>query len=158
MRPSIAWPEMSRSSRLRLEKFGSRVVAKPRLRRSFAPPRRGQRGPNLALSPFVIGHHDIQLAASSVLRQFESMKTQKLIQSDSNRRLLAMAVVICSMAFAGCSDVAATEGNHHAVNLQSAVVGHAQTGDYVTIGPSTYNPATRSFDRPWPFGPESSAQ
>jgi len=66
--------------------------------------------------------------------------------------------VICSMAFAACSDVAGTPGAHQAVNLQSAVVGHAQTGDNVTIGPRTYNTETRSFDRPWPFGPEGGAQ
>ena len=86
------------------------------------------------------------------------MKTQKSIQPDTHCRLLLMVPVICSMAFAACSDVAGTPGTHQAINLQTAVVGQAQTGDNVTIGRRTYNSETRSFDRPWPFGPESGAQ
>jgi hypothetical protein len=62
------------------------------------------------------------------------------------------------MVFAACSDVAGTARTHQAVNLQGAAVGHAQTGDNVTIGSRTYNPETRGFDRPWPFGPESGPQ
>src|ERR1700682_6441420 len=112
----------------------------------------------MALSLFVIGHHDIRLAASSLLTQLRDVKTQKSIHTDSNRRLLLMVPVICSMAFAACSNVAGTPGTHQAVNLQSAVVGHAETGDNVTIGPRTYNSETRVFDRPWPFGPESGPQ
>jgi hypothetical protein len=86
------------------------------------------------------------------------MKTQKSIDTDSNLRLLLMVPVIFSMAFAACSDVAGTARTHQAVNLQSAVIGEPQIGDNVTIGPRTYNSATRGFDRPWPFGPESGPQ
>ena len=111
-----------------------------------------------ALSLFVIGHHNMRLAAFSLLIHFGSMKTQKSIHSSSHRAILLMVPVICSMAFASCSDVAGTPGTHQAVNLQSAVVGHAETGDNVTIGPRTYNSEARSFDRPWPFGPESGPQ
>jgi hypothetical protein len=106
----------------------------------------------------VIGHQNIQLAAPSLLIQLDNMKTQKSIHTNSNRRLLLMVPVICSLAFAACSDVAATPGTHQAVNLQSAVVRHAETGDNVTIGARTYNSESRSFDRAWPFGPEGSAQ
>jgi hypothetical protein len=114
--------------------------------------------PKAALSLFVILHQNIQLAASSLLIEFGNMKTQKSLRTNSSHRLLLMIPVICSLWFAACSDVAGTAGTHQAVNLQSAVVGHAETGDYVTIGPRTYNSESRSFDRPWPFGPESSAQ
>ena len=100
----------------------------------------------------------MQLALSSILKDFLNMKTQKSIPSNAGRRLLLIVPVICSMALAACSDVASTPGAHQAVNLQTAVIGQAQTGDNVTIGPSTYNSQTRSFDRPWPFGPESGAQ
>jgi hypothetical protein len=106
----------------------------------------------------VIGHHEIQLAASLLLMQISNMKIQQLTHIGSIRGLVSVIPVICSMAFAACSDVAGTPGTHQAVNLQSAVVGHGVTGSNVTIGPRTYNPETRSFDRPWPFGPESSAQ
>jgi hypothetical protein len=106
----------------------------------------------------VIGYQNIPLAASSLSIQFDSMKTQKLVHTNSGPRLLLMVPVICSIALAACSDVAGTPGTHQTVNLQSAVTGQAETGDNVTIGPRTYNPETRSFDRPWPFGPEGSAQ
>jgi hypothetical protein len=86
------------------------------------------------------------------------MKTQKSIDTDSRHRLLLVVPVIFSMALAACSDVAGTAGTNQAVNLQSAVIAKPQTSDNVTIGPRTYNPEGRSFDRPWPFGPESGAQ
>jgi hypothetical protein len=86
------------------------------------------------------------------------MKTQKSIHTNTNHRLLLVVPVICSMAFAACSDVAGTPGTHQAVNLQSAVIGHAKSSDNVTIGSRTYNSEARSFDRPWPFGPESDPQ
>jgi hypothetical protein len=86
------------------------------------------------------------------------MKTKKSIHIHSIPRLLLMVPVICSMAFAACSDVAGTPGTHQTVNLQRAVVGHAEIADNVTIGPRTYNSENRSFDRPWPFGPEFNPQ
>jgi hypothetical protein len=86
------------------------------------------------------------------------MKTQPFIHTNSHGGLLLIVPVICSMAFAACSDIASAPGAHQAVNLQSAVLGHAKPSDNVTIGPRTYNSETRSFDRPWPFGPESGPQ
>ncbi len=83
------------------------------------------------------------------------MKTQESIHSHSIRRLLLMVPVICTMAFAACSDGAGTAGTHTTVNLQTVAVGEPQTGDNVTIGLRNYNSEARSFDRPWPFGPES---
>jgi hypothetical protein len=85
------------------------------------------------------------------------MKTQKSIHNLTLRRLVWIVPVIASTAFVACSDVADTGGTHATVNLQSAAVGH-QTGDNVTIGQRTYETETRSFDRPWPFGPEGGAQ
>ena len=86
------------------------------------------------------------------------MKTRKSIHTNSIRRLLFMVPVLCSLTFAGCSDFGGTAGTRTTVNLQNGAVGEGQTGDNLTIGPSTYNSETRSFDRPWPFGPESNAQ
>jgi hypothetical protein len=90
--------------------------------------------------------------------EFENMKTQKSIHTNSIRRLPFMVPVICSLAFAACSDVAGTAGTHATVSLQSAAVGERQTSDNVTIGQRTYNSETRSFERPWPFGPEFNPQ
>jgi hypothetical protein len=100
----------------------------------------------------------MQLAFSSISRQFLNMKMQKSIPMNGNRRLLLIVPVICSLALAACSDLGGTPGTHQTVNLQSVVAREPRTGDYVTIGSRTYNPETRSFDRPWPFGPESGAQ
>jgi hypothetical protein len=86
------------------------------------------------------------------------MKTQKLINAHSIRRLLFLVPVICSLAFAACSDVGGMAGTHATVNLQSAAVGEHQASDNVTIGPRTYNSESKSFDRPWPFGPEFNPQ
>jgi hypothetical protein len=86
------------------------------------------------------------------------MKNQKSMNANLIPRLFLTVPIICSTAFAACSDVAGTAATHSVVNLQSAVVGERQAADNVTIGSRTYNSETRSFDRPWPFGPESSAQ
>jgi hypothetical protein len=87
------------------------------------------------------------------------MKTQKSIHPNSIRRLLLIVPVICSMAFAACADLPGTAGTMRpTVNFQSAAVGEHQTGDNVTIGPRAYNSETRSFDSPWPFGPQSNPQ
>jgi hypothetical protein len=86
------------------------------------------------------------------------MKIQKSILTNSVRRSLLMVSVTCSMTFAACPGVAGTAGTHPTVNLQRAVVGKPQIGDNVTIGPSSYNSRDKSFDRPWPFGPEFNPQ
>jgi len=86
------------------------------------------------------------------------MKTQTLLRTYSVRRLLLTVPVICSMGFAGCSDVARTAGIHSTARFQSQVVGERQSGDNVTIGPATYNSEAQSFESPWPFGPEFNPQ
>jgi|HubBroStandDraft_6_1064221.scaffolds.fasta_scaffold2005284_1 hypothetical protein len=86
------------------------------------------------------------------------MKTQKSIHSHALRRIVLIVPVIASMALVACSDVAGTGGTHANVNLQSAATGGPRTADNVTIGRRTYDPETKSFDRPWPFGPEGGAQ
>jgi hypothetical protein len=62
------------------------------------------------------------------------MKTQKLIDTNLIPRLLIVPV-ICSLAFAACSDADSTAGMHATVNLQNAA-----TGDNATIDPSTSAP------------------
>jgi hypothetical protein len=88
----------------------------------------------------------------------ENMKTQNSLQANSIRRLLLLIPVLCSIPFAACSDVAGTAGTHPSVNLQIATLGESQTGENVTIGPEAYNSEDRSFDSPWPFGPETNPQ
>jgi hypothetical protein len=86
------------------------------------------------------------------------MKIQKPIHTNLICQLLLTFAVMCSMAFAACSYVDGTARTHATVSFQSAVTRNPQTGDNVTIGPRTYNSGAQSFDRPWPFGPESSPQ
>ena len=62
------------------------------------------------------------------------MKTQKLIDTNSIPRLLIVPV-ICSLAFAACSDADSTAGTHAIVSLQNAAI-----GDNATIDPSTSAP------------------
>jgi hypothetical protein len=78
------------------------------------------------------------LGVSSILIVFENMKTKTLLQIHSIPRLLFMVPVICSIAFAACSDVAGTAGTHPTVNLHSAAVGEPQSGDTVTIAPGQH--------------------
>jgi hypothetical protein len=65
------------------------------------------------------------------------MKTQKLIDTHLIPRLLVVPV-ICSLAFAACSDVGGVAGTNATVNLQNAA-----TSDNVTIDPRTGELMTR---------------
>jgi hypothetical protein len=93
------------------------------------------------------------------------------VKNDIYLRLLLIVPAVALLGFTGCSTddgtvrhhqadghFAGTTGTHPAFNLQGALVGGAQTGDNVTIGPRTYNSESREFERPWPFGPVSGAQ
>jgi hypothetical protein len=62
------------------------------------------------------------------------MKTQKLIDTNFIPRLFIVPV-ICSLAFAACSDVSGMAGTNAPVNLQNAA-----TGDNVTVDPRTSAP------------------
>jgi hypothetical protein len=100
----------------------------------------------------------MRLALASGLTVLLGMKSQKSIHNNTGLRLLSMVPLICSLAFAACSDLGSRPGTSASVNLQSAAVGERQSGDNVTIGPRTYNSESKSFERPWPFGPESNPQ
>ena len=91
-------------------------------------------------------------------RLFELMKIQKSIHINSIRRLFLMVSAICLLAFTGCSHLADKTGTRSTVNYHAAAAGESQTGDNVTIGPTTYNSETQSFETPWPFGPELNPQ
>jgi hypothetical protein len=86
------------------------------------------------------------------------MKIQKSIPAHSINRLPLIVLVTFSAAFAAFPSVAGTAKTHSTVYLQSASVGKHHTGDYITIGRRSYNPESRGFDRPWPFGPEATQQ
>jgi hypothetical protein len=62
------------------------------------------------------------------------MKSQKVSDTKLIPRLLIFSL-ICSLAFAACSDADGTAGTHANVNLQSAA-----TGDNATIDPGTSAP------------------
>ena len=81
------------------------------------------------------------------------MKAEKCI-----RRLILMALVICLTGLSGRSGLAGAARTHAIVKFRSAKVRKLHAGDNITIGPAIYRSETRSFDRPWPFGPESSPQ
>jgi hypothetical protein len=61
------------------------------------------------------------------------------------RFTILLIVSVGSLLATGCSTA-------HSTTKQS------RSGSYVQIEPRRYNPATRGFDRPWPFGPEADVQ
>jgi hypothetical protein len=58
--------------------------------------------------------------------------------------LLLIVPALTLLTLTGCSSVDGTATNKQASNL--------------VIGSRSYNTETRDFERPWPFGPESSQQ
>jgi hypothetical protein len=73
------------------------------------------------------------------------MPTNITLNSDTYLRLLLIVPAIGLLALTGCSTAGRTAGQN-------------RTHGYVQIGARTYNSESRSFDRPWPFGPESDQQ
>jgi hypothetical protein len=59
--------------------------------------------------------------------------------------LIVLTIVSVSSLATGCSTAQGTTKE-------------GRSGGFVQIEPRTYNSETRGFDRPWPFGPESSVQ
>jgi len=73
------------------------------------------------------------------------MPTNMTLNSDTCLRLLLIVSAVGLLGLTGCSTADRT-------------VGQNRTGGYVQILARTYNSESRDFDRPWPFGPESSEQ
>jgi len=73
------------------------------------------------------------------------MRTNISMESSTYLRLLLLVPAVGLLGIAGCTTAGGTAKQSHA-------------GGYVHIAASTYNTESRSFDRPWPFGPESSQQ
>ena len=87
-----------------------------------------------------------------------NMKIQKAIRTNCLRQILLVVTASCSVALAACSHLADKTGTRSTVNYHVAAAGEPQTGDNVTIGPTTYNSETQSFETPFPFGPELNPQ
>ena len=68
-----------------------------------------------------------------------------ILNTNTYLRLALIAPAIALLGLTGCSTADGTGG-------------HNYTGGYVQIAPRAYNSESRSFDRPWPFGPESTQQ
>ena len=73
------------------------------------------------------------------------MPTNMTLNSNTYLRFLLIVPAIGLLVFTGCSTTDRT-------------VGQNRKGGYVQIASRTYNSESRSFDRPWPFGPESTQQ
>ena len=61
---------------------------------------------------------------------------------------LQLVLIIPATALLGLTGCSTADGT----------VRHNYTGGYVQIAPRAYDSESRSFDRPWPFGPESTQQ
>ncbi len=75
----------------------------------------------------------------------KAMQMNITLNRDTYLHLLLMVGAAGLLGLTGCS----TAGR---------AVGQNRTGGYVQIQSRTYNSESRSFDRPWPFGPESNQQ
>jgi hypothetical protein len=73
------------------------------------------------------------------------MRTNIILDTNTYLRLALIVPAIALIGITGCSTA-------------DPIVEHNHTDSYVTISPRTYNTESRGFDRPWPFGPESTQQ
>ena len=73
------------------------------------------------------------------------MKNRIQLSSKTYHQLLLIVPAIALLAFADSPTANGAERQ-------------ARKHSYVQIGASAYNPESKSFDRPWPFGPESTQQ
>jgi hypothetical protein len=61
---------------------------------------------------------------------------------------LQLVVIVPAIALLGLTACSTADGT----------VRHNYTGGYAQIPPRAYDSESRSFDRPWPFGPEATQQ
>jgi hypothetical protein len=73
------------------------------------------------------------------------MKEKKNFHPNTYRRLVLLVPAFALLGLTACSTAGGTAR-------------HNYKGGYADIRPLAYNPESRSFDRPWPFGPESTQQ
>jgi hypothetical protein len=73
------------------------------------------------------------------------MTINKCLNTNNCLRLLLIAPAIALLGLTACSTVDGTAKQNY-------------KGGYVDIPPGAYNPESRGYDRPWPFGPESTQQ
>jgi hypothetical protein len=73
------------------------------------------------------------------------MKAQNCFNTKTYYRLFLMVPAIALLGLTACSS---TNGTAR----------HNYQGGYADIPSRAYNPESRGYDRPWPFGPESSQQ
>jgi hypothetical protein len=67
------------------------------------------------------------------------------LKNDTYLQLVLIVPAIALLGLTGCSTADGTARHNYA-------------GGYAQIAPRAYNSEGRSFDRPWPFGPESAQQ
>jgi hypothetical protein len=73
------------------------------------------------------------------------MKENKCLNASTYLRLLLIAPAIALLGLTACSTADGTAKSNN-------------KGRFADIPPRAYNPESRGFDRPWPFGPESTQQ
>lgn len=73
------------------------------------------------------------------------MKENKCFNTNTYLRLLLIAPAIALLGLTACSTAGGTAKSNN-------------NGSYADIPKRAYNSESRGFDRPWPFGPESTQQ
>ena len=74
------------------------------------------------------------------------MKENKYFDTNTYLRFLLIAPAIALLGLTACSTADGTARHN------------PRDGGYADIPPRAYNPESRGYDRPWPFGPESTQQ
>jgi hypothetical protein len=75
----------------------------------------------------------------------KKMKESKIYHPSTFRRWALIGPAIVMLGLTACSTTGGTARRSY-------------SGGYADISPRAYNTESRSFDRPWPFGPESTQQ
>lgn len=73
------------------------------------------------------------------------MKERKCFNTNTCLGLILIVPAIALLGLTACSTAGGTAR-------------HSDRGGYTDIPPRAYNPESRGYDRPWPFGPESTQQ
>lgn len=93
---------------------------------------------------------------ASLMLEFsiERISTMKANVILNRTRYFRMVLILPAIAVLGLSSSSTADA---AVKHNAAAKHNYRTG-FVTIGSGTYNSESRGYDRPWPFGPESTQQ
>jgi hypothetical protein len=85
------------------------------------------------------------------------MRANIILHTNAYLKLGLIVPAIALLGLTGCSTADGT-GRHNYTGWYAQIAPGVDSAPSVDIGSSVYNSESHSFDRPWPFGPESTQQ